>query len=56
MSNVSNIKANIDNGEIDKLISEDEGAMISANFYEALTGMNISGYGSRVYCTMVSCC
>lgn len=54
----SNIKANIDNGEIDKLISEDEGAMISANFYEALTGMNISEQdtGSRVYCTMVSCC
>mgnify|MGYP003021501779 FL=1 len=48
MSNVSNIKANIDNGEIDKLISEDEGAMISANFYEALTGMNISEQDTAV--------
>ena len=48
MSNVSNIKANIDNGEIDKLISEDEGTMISANFYEALTGMNISEQDTAV--------
>lgn len=48
MSNVSNIKENIDNGEIDKLISEDEGTMISANFYEALTGMNISDQDTAV--------
>lgn len=48
MSNVSNIKANIDNGEIDKLISEEEGMMISANFYEALTGMNISEQDAAV--------
>lgn len=42
MKNVSTIKANIDNGEIDKLISEDEDSLISANFYEALIGMNIA--------------
>ena len=48
MRNVSTIKANIDNGEIDKLISEDEDTMISANFYEALTGMNISDQDTAV--------
>ena len=42
MSNVSIIKKYIDSGEFEKLISDDEEKMISANFYEALTGMNIS--------------
>lgn len=41
MSNISTIKDNIDNGDMNKLISE-EGDIISANFYEALTGMNIA--------------
>lgn len=48
MSNVSTIKNNIDNGEFEKLISDDEETMISANFYEALTGMNISGQDTAV--------
>ena len=41
MNNVSNIKTNIDNGDFDKLVSDDENTMISANFYEALTGLNM---------------
>ena len=48
MSNVSTIKKNIDNGEYEKLISDDEETMISANFYEALTGMNISDQDTAV--------
>lgn len=48
MSNVSTIKNNIDNGEFEKLISDDEETMISANFYEALTGMNISDQDTAV--------
>ena len=48
MSNVSTIKNNIDNGEFEKLISDDEETMISANFYEALTGMNISDQDTEV--------
>lgn len=48
MRNVSAIKENIDNGEIDKLISEDEKTMISANFYEALTGMSMSDQDTSV--------
>lgn len=48
MANISTIKKNIDNGELKKLISEDVETMISANFYEALTGMNISDQGAAV--------
>ena len=48
MTNVSSIKVNIDNGEIDKLISEDENSMISANFYEALAGLNMADFDTSV--------
>lgn len=48
MANISTIKKYIDNGELKKLISEDVETMISANFYEALTGMNISEQGAAV--------
>jgi hypothetical protein len=42
MNNVSSIKSNIDNGDLDKLIAEDNDEIISANFYEALTGLNLN--------------
>ena len=53
MNNVSVIKKNIDNGDISKLItmennSEDDSNIISANFYEALTGLNLSDTDTTV--------
>lgn len=41
MTNVSLIKHNIDEGNFDELVSEDVSKFISANFYEALTGLNL---------------
>ena len=41
MRNISSIRSNIDNGEYEKLISGSESDMISANFYEALAGLNL---------------
>lgn len=40
MNNIIYIKENIDNGDVDKLISPDD--IISANFYEALNGLNLN--------------
>ena len=48
MSNISLIKKNIDDGNYDELISEDENSMISANFYEALSGLNLDIEGANV--------
>ena len=48
MTNISSIRTHIDNGELDKLTSEDEATMISANFYEALTGLNLDVEGADV--------
>lgn len=41
MENICTIKREIDNGEGDTLIQEFEKNMISANFYEALNGLNL---------------
>lgn len=41
MTNISLIKNTIIDGNFDKLISDDESTLISANFYEALTGLNL---------------
>ena len=48
MKNISFIKDQIDNGEMDKLILQDEDKIISANFYEALGGLNLDSSGSDV--------
>ncbi|MCR5293705.1 MAG: hypothetical protein K6E30_00835 [Lachnospiraceae bacterium] len=41
MQNVSTIKKNIDRGKLETLVSDDENPLISANFYEALAGMDL---------------
>ncbi len=48
MTNVSSIRTNIDNGDYEKLISDDDSTIISANFYEALTGLNLDTEGAGV--------
>jgi hypothetical protein len=48
MSNIYAIKNHIDEGDYSKLISEDQNSMISANFYEALSGLNLEVEGSHV--------
>ncbi len=48
MTNVSSIKSNIDNGDFDKLSADDESSIISANFFEALTGLSLDTEGSNV--------
>ncbi len=41
MENIAFIKNQIDNGNFDKLISQGDDKIISANFYEALGGLNL---------------
>ena len=41
MENISFIKNQIDNGQLDKLLLQDNDKIISANFYEALGGLNL---------------
>lgn len=48
MKNIFFIKNQIDNGEMDKLILQDEDKIISANFYEALGGLNLDSKGADV--------
>lgn len=48
MKNISFIKNQIDNGEMDKLILQDGDKIISANFYEALGGLNLDSKGADV--------
>ncbi len=48
MENISFIKKHIDNGELEQLISQDTSNMISANFYEALGGLNLDSDGTDV--------
>lgn len=48
MKNISFIKNQIDNGEMEKLILQDEDKIISANFYEALGGLNLDSNGADV--------
>lgn len=45
MTNISNIRDNIDNGKYGRLAISEGDSIISANFYEALTGMNIKTEG-----------
>ena len=48
MTNVAIIKKHIDEGEISQLLDLNGDNTISANFYEALTGMNISEQDTAV--------
>ena len=48
MDNINQIKKHIDDGNMDDLLSAEEGAAISANFYEALTGLNLDSEGTSV--------
>lgn len=48
MANISSIKEHIDVGEYDRLISDVEPGQISANFYEALMGLNLDAEGADV--------
>ena len=48
MKNISFIKNQIDNGELDKLLLQDNDKIISANFYEALGGLNLDSDGADV--------
>lgn len=48
MTNISNIKQHIDNGDENKLVSDDGSTVISANFYEALAGLNLDISGANV--------
>lgn len=48
MSNISTIKQHIDDGEISSLLDIDNDSAISANFYEALIGLNLSCDDARV--------
>ena len=48
MSNVAYIKKSIDEGEYEKLYTKDNDKIISVNFYEALTGLNLDVEGADV--------
>ncbi|RHQ97409.1 hypothetical protein [Peptoclostridium sp. AF21-18] len=48
MRNITTIKENIDNDELEKLISSDKNTIISTNFYEALAGLNIDSSDTTV--------
>ena len=48
MNNIYHIKSSIDKGEYDSLITENEDNVISANFYEALAGLNLEKNGVRL--------
>lgn len=48
MENIYFIKNKIDNGESDKLLLQNNGKIISANFYEALGGLNLDSDGTDV--------
>lgn len=52
MTNVAHIKGYIDEGDFDKLHSEESNEIISANFYEALAGLNLDAEGSSVEFTV----
>ena len=41
MNNVSTIRQHIDDGEADKLIADDAPTVISSNFFDALSGLNL---------------
>lgn len=48
MNNIVEIKNQIDSGNLDNLVSREDGTIISANFYEALNGLNLDSEGADV--------
>lgn len=48
MNNIVEIKNQIDGGNMENLVSREEGTIISANFYEALNGLNLDSEGADV--------
>lgn len=48
MNNIVEIKNQIDGGKMENLVSREEGTIISANFYEALNGLNLDSEGADV--------
>lgn len=48
MNNIVEIKNQINNGNMDCLLSKKEETLISANFYEALNGLNLDSEGTDV--------
>ncbi|HJA94751.1 MAG TPA: hypothetical protein H9717_16820 [Candidatus Eisenbergiella merdipullorum] len=48
MNNIYQIKSHIDEGDLEGLLSKDGEDIISANFYEALTGLNLDLEGTNV--------
>lgn len=48
MKNIAIIKNSIDNDEMHRLVAQNNGNMISANFYEALGGLNLDSDGANL--------
>lgn len=48
MNNIAEIKNQIDGGNTDDLVSREKGNIISANFFEALSGLNLDSEGADV--------
>lgn len=48
INNIVEIKKQIDSGNMDLLVSDKDGTIISANFYEALNGLNLESEGADV--------
>ena len=48
MDNICQIKKHIDEGDLEGLLSKNGKGMISANFYEALTGLNLDPEGTNI--------
>lgn len=48
INNIVHIKSQIDSGHMDELVSHESGATISANFYEALNGLNLDSADANV--------
>lgn len=48
MENIAIIKNSIDNDEMSRLVTQNNGNMISSNFYEALGGLNLDSDGANL--------
>ena len=48
MTNIASIKNTIDRGDYDKLTAQSGNSIISANFFEALIGLNLNSEGTNL--------
>ena len=48
INNIVEIKNQIDSGNLENLVSKKDEMLISANFYEALNGLNLDSDGADV--------